>query len=228
MKTMKFTSLFLSVLLVLGLGGCGSASNTAKGAGIGAGAGAALGAVIGAIAGHGKGAVIGAAIGTAVGGGTGAIIGKKMDKKAEEARKIQNAQVDEVTDANGLKAVKVTFNSGILFPFNKATLSSASKQSLADFAKVLKEDQDVDIAIYGYTDKVGTENANLTVSNKRAEAVRSYLSGQGVSSSQFKTIQGLGYSQYDDSKTAAENRKVEVYMYASQAMIQKAQNQSGN
>lgn len=202
--------------------GCGSMNNTGKGAGIGAAAGAGLGAIIGAIAGNGKGAVIGAAIGTVVGTGTGAIIGRKMDKKAAEAAKIKNAQVETVTDKNGLKAVKVTFDSGILFAFNKADLNSTSKASLAQFAKVLNEDNGVDIDIYGYTDKVGTEEANLTVSNRRANAVRDYLTMQGVSSSHFKSVQGLGYSQYDESLSAAQNRKVEIYMYANDNMVKEA------
>ena len=92
-------------------------SNTGKGALIGAGGGAGLGAIVGALAGN---TAIGAAIGTAVGAGAGAIIGKKMDKAKKEAEAIQNAQVEEVTDANGLDAVKMTFDSGILFNTGKA------------------------------------------------------------------------------------------------------------
>lgn len=226
MNKFKTTTIVMCVLLIFS--GCGSMNNTGKGTVIGAGSGAALGAVIGGLIGHGKGAVIGAAIGTAVGGGTGAIIGKKMDKKAEEAARIANAQVEKVTDSNGLEAVKVTFDSGILFKFNDASLNAISKKSLADFSKVLKEDPDLDIAVYGYTDKVGTAEANQIVSTRRANAVKDYLSTQGVSSSQFKTIEGLGFTKYDESLPAAKNRKVEVYMYASQAMIQKAQQQSGN
>ncbi|EJW93827.1 hypothetical protein EVA_18066, partial [gut metagenome] len=74
----------------------------------------ALGAIIGGIAGHGKGAAIGAAIGAAVGTGAGVLIGKKMDKAAAEAAQIEGAQVEQVTDNNGLKAVKVTFDSEIV------------------------------------------------------------------------------------------------------------------
>jgi outer membrane protein OmpA-like peptidoglycan-associated protein len=226
MKKLKVFSFLLSVLLVVS--SCGSMNNTTKGAGIGAASGAGLGAIIGAIAGHGKGAAIGAAIGAVVGTGTGAIIGKKMDKKAAEAAKIKNAQVETVTDKNGLKAVKVTFDSGILFGFNKSDLNSTSRASLSQFAKVLNEDNGVDIDIYGYTDKVGTEEANLTVSNRRANAVRDYLSAQGVTSSHFKSIQGLGFSEYDDTKTAAQNRKVEIYMYANENMINAANKEAGN
>lgn len=227
MKKIKITTVLMCTLIVFS--GCGSTNNTTKGTGFGAAGGAILGGIIGNIIGKNtKGTIIGAAVGTAIGAGTGAIIGKKMDKKAEEARKIANAQVSEVTDTNGLKAVKVTFDSGILFDFNKWNLNVESKKSLSDFAKILREDADTDIAIYGYTDKVGTEEANLTVSNNRANTVRDYLSSQGVMSSQFKTVQGLGYSQYDESLTAGQNRKVEVYMYAGKNMINKAQRQANN
>ncbi len=42
-------------------------------------------------------------IGTAVGAGTGALIGKKMDKAAAEAKQIEGAQVEQITDNNGLQ-----------------------------------------------------------------------------------------------------------------------------
>ena len=220
MKKIKFMAFFLSMALVFG--SCGSMNNTAKGGMIGGGSGAALGAIIGGIAGKGKGAAIGAAIGTAVGGTAGALIGRKMDKKAEEAAKIEGAQVEQITDNNGLAAVKVTFDSGILFGFNSSTLSNAAKQSLREFAGVLKSDPTLDIAIIGHTDKVGTQEANQKVSNNRAYAVENYLQSCGVQPSQFKTVEGVGYSQYDESLTAAQNRRVEVYMYASEQMIKDA------
>ena len=204
MKKIKFMAFFLSMALVFG--SCGSMNNTAKGGMIGGGSGAALGAIIGGIAGKGKGAAIGAAIGTAVGGTAGALIGRKMDKKAEEAAKIEGAQVEQ-----------------ILFGFNSSTLSNAAKQSLREFAGVLKSDPTLDIAIIGHTDKVGTQEANQKVSNNRAYAVENYLQSCGVQPSQFKTVEGVGYSQYDESLTAAQNRRVEVYMYASEQMIKDAE-----
>ena len=109
MKSLKSIAVALCAALVLA--GC-NMSNTGKGALIGAGGGAGLGAVIGAIAGN---TAVGAVIGGAVGAGAGALIGKKMDKAKKEAEAVQNAQVEAVTDANGLEAVKVTFDSGILF-----------------------------------------------------------------------------------------------------------------
>jgi len=212
-------------------------SKTGQGALIGAGGGAALGSIIGAIAGN---TAIGAAIGTAVGAGAGAIIGKKMDKAKKEAEAIQNAQVEEVTDANGLEAVKMTFDSGILFKTGKADLSAASKSSLQQLATVLKNNSDCDVAIQGYTDNQGWKNStaeqsaqkNQALSLDRATAVSSYLQALSVPVSQIKSVEGLGQSNpvADNSTKAgqAQNRRVEVYMYASQKMIQDAKAQAGN
>lgn len=222
MKKTKITAILLSAVLVFG--GCGTTNNTVKGTAIGGGGGVAVGAILGGLIGGGsKGALIGAAIGGAVGAGTGAIIGRKMDKKAAAAAQIEGAEVEKVQDSNGLDAVKVTFASGILFGFNSSALSNDSKNSLKELAGILAEDRTTDIAVVGHTDKVGTQEANIKVSNQRAQAVEGYLKQCGVPNSQFKYVEGVGYDQYDESKSAAENRRVEIFMYASEKMIKEAE-----
>ena len=234
MKSLKSICVALCAALVLA--GCGM-SKTGQGALIGAGGGAGLGAIIGALAGN---TAIGAAIGTAVGAGAGAIIGKKMDKAKKEAEAIQNAQVEEVKDSNGLDAVKVTFDSGILFSTGKSTLTSSSKTSLQELANVLKNNSDCDVAIQGYTDNQGWKNStaeqsvqkNQALSLDRAAAVSAYLQSLSVPVAQIKSVEGFGQSNpvADNSTKAgqAQNRRVEVYMYASQKMIQDAKAQAGN
>ena len=225
MKGIKTTSLLLSGLLVLG--SCGNMNNTTKGGLIGAGGGAALGGIIGGLVGKGKGAAIGAAIGTAVGTGAGVIIGKKMDKAAEAARQV---------DANGLQAVKVTFDSGILFNTSSSALSASAQSALSKFANnVLKQNNTMDIAIKGYTDNQGWRNStaeqsvqkNIQLSQQRAQSVSSYLLNCGVASSQIKSVEGLGEANpVADNSTKegqAQNRRVEVYMYASEQMIRDAE-----
>ena len=206
--------------------GC-NVSNTAKGTAIGAGGGAALGAIIGKIAGN---TAVGAIIGGAVGAGAGAIIGHKMDKAKKEAEAVKNAQVESVKDANGLDAVKVTFDSGILFATNKAELNQTSKSSLQQFANVLKQNADCDVAIIGHTDNTGSDAINNPLSEKRATSVSNYLRSLGVSASQIKSVEGQGsVNPVADNSTAEgrkQNRRVEVYMYASQKMIQDAQQQA--
>jgi outer membrane protein OmpA-like peptidoglycan-associated protein len=224
MKSIKCVAVALCAAMVLS--SC-NISNTAKGTAIGAGGGAALGAIIGKIAGN---TAVGAAIGGAVGAGAGAIIGHKMDKAKKEAEAVKNAQVEGVKDANGLDAVKVTFDSGILFATNKADLNAASKSSLQQFANVLKQNSDCDVAIIGHTDNTGSDAINNPLSVNRATSVSNYLKSLGVSASQIKSVEGQGSTNpVADNSTAEgrkQNRRVEVYMYASQKMIQDAQQQA--
>ena len=233
MKKLKFATLGLCFAMLVSC-----STNQGTGALIGAGGGAALGGVLGAIIGKdGKGAAIGAAIGGAVGAGTGAIIGKHMDNvKAKAAAELENAKVEEVVDANGLKAVKVTFDSGLLFATGSSTLAAKSKEDLNDFANLLKKEADISVDIQGYTDNQGWKNStaeqsakkNLDLSNQRAQSVKSYLTSQGVRSSQFSHVTGFGeQNPVASNATAAgqqQNRRVEVYLYASERMIEKANN----
>ena len=233
MKSLKLSILGLCSLVILS--GCGNMSNTAKGGILGGAGGAAIGGILGQVIGHsGKSTAIGAAIGTAVGATAGVLIGKKMDKAKAAAAAVENAQVESIKDANGLDAVKVTFDSGILFTTGSSTLASAAKTSLSEFANVLKTYNDADVAILGYTDNAGWKNStaaqsaekNQKLSLQRAQSVQNYLLGQSVSSSQIRTVDGLGEANpVADNSTAAgkaQNRRVEIYLYASQAMIDAA------
>jgi outer membrane protein OmpA-like peptidoglycan-associated protein len=224
----KLLSVVLSASLLLS--GCSSLSNLANGTMIGGGAGAALGAGAGALIGkNGKSTAIGAAIGTAVGAGVGAIIGNKMDKKAAELAALENAKVETVTDTNGLDAIKVTFDSGILFNTNSSTLSAESKQALTSFAEKMRDLQDTDITIYGHTDNTGTAEFNEKLSAKRADSVSEYLKSCGISKDRL-TSEGKSFNMpVADNSTAAgraQNRRVEVYISANAKMIKDAQ--SGN
>ena len=235
MKGMKCTMGALCVALLVS--GC-NMNNATKGGligGAGGGAlGAGLGAAIGALAGGSSGAKLGAAIGAGVGvaGGTtaGILIGKKMDKAKAAAEAVQNAQVETITDKNGLEGIKVTFDNGILFKVGKYALQPVAQQSLQKFAStVLNVYTDCDVAIYGFASSDGSEQTNLTLSQNRATAVKSYLIGTcGVNSSQIKGATGLGenpqYLIYDANgkEDVHASRRVEVYLYASEAMINAA------
>ena len=214
------------------LTGC-NASSATKGGIIGGTSGAVVGAGVGALVAKNnrkKGALIGAAAGAAVGTTAGVIIGKKMDKKKAELAALENATINEVEDQNGLKAIQVTFGeNGIKFATNSSTLSADAKSHLADFAKKLTSGEDMstaDITVEGHTDNTGSQATNQKVSTARAKAVADYLISQGVPASRI-TSRGLDY-QYpiaDNSTKAgqAQNRRVEVYITASQDMIKAAE-----
>ena len=226
---MKVKAFSIALCFGIVLAGC---NNLQKGAAIGAGGGAVLGGIIGKIAGN---TAVGAAIGAAVGTGAGALIGKKMDRVRAEAERIRNAEVTEVTDANGLDAVKVTFDSNLLFATGASALSAESKTSLQELAKVLKNNTSCDVAIQGYTDNQGWRGAtaaqsvekNKALSLDRAAAVSTYLQSLGVETRQITSVEGLGEANpVADNATDAgrqQNRRVEIYIYASQEMISSAE-----
>ncbi|MBQ9357592.1 MAG: OmpA family protein [Prevotella sp.] len=227
MKKMKTIILALCAGLMLQ-----SCSNALKGAGLGALGGGVLGGVVGRIAGN---TGVGAAIGAAVGATAGTLIGRHMDKVKAQAQAVQNAQVQSVTDANGLQAVKVTFDSGILFTSGSSTLSSTARTSLSQFAnEVLIPNPDCDVAIQGYTDNTPfrgysaaqSVQKNLELSQQRAQAVTNYLLSIGVSAAQIRSTMGFGEENPVASNSTADgkaqNRRVEVYLYASQTMIDAA------
>jgi len=201
-------------------------NNTGKGALIGGGGGAGLGAGIGALIGGGKGAGIGAAIGAAVGAGAGTLIGRKMDKQAKELEQIQNAEVETTTDQNGLQAIKVTFNGGILFPSGKWSLTDQAKVDLSQFATSLIQNPDTNVQIYGFTDNTGGYDINKQVSTERASAVKLFLVQHGVPGNRISS-EGMPLTDYiADNSTAAgraQNRRVEIYISANETMIKQAE-----
>lgn len=229
MKIIKFATLSLTAGVLLVSSACSSFTNTGKGALIGGGGGGAVGAGVGALIGGGKGAAIGAGVGAAVGAGVGALIGKKMDKQQKELEQqlANSAQVEQVTDNNGLQAIKVTFNGGILFPTNGTTLSESAKTELSRFATSLLQNPQTDVQIYGYTDNTGSYAANEKVATGRATAVRQYLMNCGVAANRLTAV-ALPMQDYiasnDTPEGRAQNRRVEIYITANQQMIQDAQN----
>ena len=233
MKALKVWAGILCAALVIS--GC-NMSNTGKGALIGTAAGGAAGTGIGALIGHltgntKLGTIIGSAAGTAVGATAGTLIGRKMDKAAEAARALEAAQVEKTKDSNGLDAVKVTFDNGILFAVGKSTLTPAAQASLRKFAtNVLNVYTDCDVSICGFASSDGSDQTNLTLSQSRAASVQNFLTGNcGVSSRQIKGTTGFGedpnYLIYDANGKEDRNasRRVEVYLYASDAMIKAAE-----
>ncbi|MCP9611557.1 OmpA family protein [Coprobacter tertius] len=226
MKNVRFMAVLLSASLLFS--SCGTMNNTGKGSLIGGSGGAALGAGLGALIGKdkGKSAAIGAAVGVAVGAGAGALIGRKMDKQKEELEKIQGAEVETVTDANGLQGVKVTFSSGILFPTNGVSLSSKSQTALRDFAVSLVNNPETDITIWGHTDNTGTDAVNERISTQRAQAVATFLNQNGISTNRMTVAGKSYYEPVADNSTVegrAQNRRVDIYITANENMIKQAE-----
>ena len=206
-KLSKTAKGFLTLILAAGLfaPGCKNLSKSQKGVLIGAGAGGAVGAGIGKAAGN---TALGAIIGAAVGGTAGGIIGRKMDKQAEELEKIDGAQVERVGEG-----INITFESGILFGFDKSLVNIEAQQQLDQLAKVLNDYPDTYILVEGHTDAAGTNEYNMGLSQRRAESVANTLKAKNVLSSRIITKwYGEEQPKYanDTDENMAKNRRVEL------------------
>ena len=205
-----------------------NANNTQKGVVIGTTSGAVIGGILGNNLGKGGNTALGAVIGGVVGGTVGGLIGNKMDKQAREIKTaLPGSQVQRVGEGIHL----VLGENSVNFEFNKATLTITAKQNLDKLVPVFKEYADTDIKIYGYTDSKGSESYNLDLSTQRATAVKSYLSGRGLSSGRFAVI-GMGEAEpieTNDTDTGRSlNRRVEFAIVANQKMIEDAEKETGN
>jgi len=206
-------SLLVVSLVLLGLTGCSSLSNTEKGAAVGAGAGAAAGAAIGKVTD--KSTARGAILGAVIGGTAGAIIGQRMDQQAEELEEdLPAAEVERVGEG-----IQVTFDSGILFDFDSAALRPEARSNLRDLAQSLDQYEGTEILIVGHTDAVGSEEYNYELSERRANSAAAYLYEQGIQPSRVTTV-GRGETEpvatNDTDYGRQQNRRVEIAIYASE------------
>ena len=187
-------------------------SNATKGAVIGAGAGAATGAVL---AKNNKAAAI--IFGAALGGVAGALIGDYMDKQAAKIQEdLKGAKVERVGEG-----ILITFDSGILFDVDKYNLKPETQANAKKLAGTLNKYDDTNVHVLGHTDNTGTEKYNLTLSKKRAVAIKDYLEDQKVASSRMD-VQGLGESDPIATNETADgrqlNRRVEIVIVANEKL----------
>lgn len=217
------SSLFISLLITIPLlfTGCQSWSKTATGATIGTGAGAAVGAVIGKTLGNTAAGAIGGAV---VGGTVGAIIGQNMDNKARELEQ----EMEGVTIQRVEEGIAVSFDSGILFDFDSATLRADGYDNLRKLTKIINRDKDTILMIVGHTDSRGDENYNLRLSERRAQSASTFMVTQGLTSSRINTVGKGEYEPLSENDTDAgrqKNRRIEVAIYASPEYVDRLQSQ---
>lgn len=104
-------------------------------------------------------------------------------------------------------AQNISFGSGT------AKLTTSSHASLNRIVTIMNENPTLKLRIEGHTDNAGDDDANMTLSKNRAEAVEAYLVSKGISEDRIET-EGFGETMpIADNKTAAgrtKNRRVEI------------------
>ncbi len=94
---------------------------------------------------------------------------------------------------------------GVNFDFDKANIRADAVPILEQACRTLKEEPNVDVELQGYTDSVGSEQYNMRLSQRRADAVRNWLVQCGIPASRL-TARGFGESNPVASNATAEGR----------------------
>jgi outer membrane protein OmpA-like peptidoglycan-associated protein len=101
----------------------------------------------------------------------------------------------------------------VLFDTGQATLKPGADRALDRLAQYLKDSSGTHVIIEGHTDSVGSDDYNLALSQRRAQAVADALTGRGVSTDRLQ-IKGLGKSypvaSNDTQAGRQQNRRVEI------------------
>ena len=229
------TGLIVAVFMLM-LSGCETAKKTNKtqrGAAIGTVGGAVIGGIIGNNVGNKNNTVLGAVIGGVIGGVAGGIIGNKMDRQAEKIKnEIPGAEVQRAGEG-----IIVTFSEknpdgskmGVYFDFDKSEITSNSQLALNKLVQIFNEYPETNILVEGHTDDKGSDSYNLALSERRAEAVGSYLKQHGISPSRL-TVNWYGETQPKVENTSdanrAENRRVEFAITANDNMKEAAKKEA--
>ena len=135
------------------------------------------------------------------------------DGVPNERDKCPNTRPGAVVDLDGCEVEAVIELEGVYFDFDKATIKPEGKAVLNEAAALLKKHERVVVEVAGHTDSVGSDAYNQGLSERRANAVKDYLTAQGVTATRL-SAKGYGESQpvasNDTDAGRAENRRVEL------------------
>jgi peptidoglycan-associated lipoprotein len=136
----------------------------------------------------------------------------QLDQNTKDA--LQRAEAAGKLAAGKFDYSMVMSDDSAHFPVSGSALSADETARLTDFTNKLKsDDKNVYLEIQGYTDATGSAQQNLRLGEDRAEAVRRYLSQQGVALNRMSTISYGQDNPVAPNKTRAgraQNRRVVV------------------
>jgi outer membrane protein OmpA-like peptidoglycan-associated protein len=151
-------------------------------------------------------------------------------QQAEEYRQAREAELAQLQQALGQIAetrrtamglIMTLDSKSIRFDFDSANIKPEYREILNRIAGVLMTLKGFTIAVYGYTDDIGTQTYNLQLSRRRAEAVRDFLLQTGISPT-IMSAKGFGKSDPrmpgNSEQARAANRRVEIAIVESRVL----------
>jgi outer membrane protein OmpA-like peptidoglycan-associated protein len=138
---------------------------------------------------------------------------ERVRKAAEALRAQLLEQFNRILETRDTPRGLVVNMGDVLFDTGKFDLRSEAREKLAKLSGIVLAHPGLKLAIEGYTDSTGSDELNRKLSQDRADAVRGYLTEQGLPQDSV-TAQGFGKSEpVADNNTAAgrqKNRRVEI------------------
>ncbi len=139
---------------------------------------------------------------------SGCAIDSDGDGVSDDADACPDTPRGAIVDHRGCWVVK-----GVKFDYKKWDVKPQFNTNLDNIINILKRNPGLKIRIEGHTDNIASEKYNLDLSEKRAQAIKSYLVENGVDQSRITTT-GYGYSQpiadNDTEEGRALNRRAEL------------------
>ena len=138
---------------------------------------------------------------------------QKADSDKAAIRAQLSEQLNQILATRDSARGLIVSMSDVLFDTGKYSLKPGAREKLAKVAGILVSYPGLNIEVGGYTDNVGGDAMNQTLSENRASSVRSYLVEQGVTTGAVNAI-GFGntspVASNDNSAGRQENRRVEL------------------
>ncbi|MCB9737214.1 MAG: OmpA family protein [Deltaproteobacteria bacterium] len=141
----------------------------------------------------------------------------KADKEAAEAKvqEMRDALAKWANLVENERGLVITLSSGVIFKTAKSDVLPAAADRLSQVAALLQVTPDRKVVVEGHTDNAGSDSYNQTLSQERADSVRTFLISHGVDASRVRAI-GYGESRPVATNGTVEgramNRRVEIVL----------------
>ncbi|MDP9169354.1 MAG: OmpA family protein, partial [Acidobacteriota bacterium] len=137
----------------------------------------------------------------------------QAEKDAQALRARLRDQLNLILSTRDTARGLIVNMSDVLFDFNQATLKPGAREKLAKVSGILLAYPSLRVSVEGHTDAIGTDEYNMKLSQKRADAVRDYLTSNQINPANVQSV-GMGkanpVASNDTAAGRQENRRVEM------------------
>ncbi|HVW84738.1 MAG TPA: OmpA family protein [Bryobacteraceae bacterium] len=138
---------------------------------------------------------------------------EQAEKDAQALRERLKEQLNMILATRDTARGLIVNMSDVLFDFNQATLKPGAREKLAKVSGILLAYPTLHLSVEGHTDSIGSDEYNLKLSQRRADAVRDYLTSNGINAANIQAT-GLGKANpvatNDTAAGRQQNRRVEM------------------